>query len=323
MCTQHEQATPGKRGDPPTHQFPEPSLHPVANHRRANRTADYKAYLRLGVLGYRTGGQQQMPGQGRATSPSARAHRALELLRAPHPRLLRQHDPSSKGRSADNLTRPAPPAAKPHREVLGVVPAGDIAGSRHREGDRRSLTPVGPRPAISLSARNQTASCSRPLRRRAARTARPARVRIRSRKPCTFARRRLFGWNVRLLTGTPGRSGNTVLNQGQTCRAPRAPNMAQPVNGTGDPRTGQTEPLPRVKHRDFHNVPTAGDLGCGKSRSAGRLRGAGRSRRDGETALQPTYTPVDEPVDNELRLVIDLVERIAARARLRGEGSHR
>jgi hypothetical protein len=52
-----------------------------------------------------------------------------------------------------------------------------------------------------------------------------------------------------------------------------AANMAQPVYGTGDPRTGQTEPLRGVKHRDFHNAPTAGDLGCGKSRSAGRLRG--------------------------------------------------
>ncbi len=39
-------------------------------------------------------------GQGRATGPAARAHRALELLRAPHPRLLRQHDPSSRRRSA-------------------------------------------------------------------------------------------------------------------------------------------------------------------------------------------------------------------------------
>jgi hypothetical protein len=28
---------------------------------------------------------------------------------------------------------------------------------------------------------------------------------MRSRKPCVFARRRLFGWNVRLLTGTPGK----------------------------------------------------------------------------------------------------------------------
>jgi hypothetical protein len=40
----------------------------------------------------------------------------------------------------------------------------------------------------------------RPLARRAARIARPARVRIRSRKPCVLCRRRLFGWNVRLLT---------------------------------------------------------------------------------------------------------------------------
>jgi hypothetical protein len=36
------------------------------------------------------------------------------------------------------------------------------------------------------------------LRRRFDTIARPARVRMRSRKPCTRARRRLFGWNVRL-----------------------------------------------------------------------------------------------------------------------------
>lgn len=40
----------------------------------------------------------------------------------------------------------------------------------------------------------QTASLARPLRRRAAMIARPARVRMRSRKPWVFARRRLFGW---------------------------------------------------------------------------------------------------------------------------------
>ena len=49
----------------------------------------------------------------------------------------------------------------------------------------------------------QTASLLRPLRRRADRIERPARVRIRRRKPCTLARRRLFGWYVRLLTGYP------------------------------------------------------------------------------------------------------------------------
>jgi hypothetical protein len=43
----------------------------------------------------------------------------------------------------------------------------------------------------------------RPLRRRAARIERPARVRMRRRKPCTFARRRLFGWNVLLLMAVP------------------------------------------------------------------------------------------------------------------------
>jgi hypothetical protein len=42
-------------------------------------------------------------------------------------------------------------------------------------------------------------SSVRPLRRRAARIERPARVRIRRRNPWTFARRRLFGWNVLLL----------------------------------------------------------------------------------------------------------------------------
>src|SRR5258708_27867820 len=50
---------------------------------------------------------------------------------------------------------------------------------------------------------DQTLTRARPLRRRAASTARPARVRMRSRKPCVLARRRLFGWNVRLLTETP------------------------------------------------------------------------------------------------------------------------
>src|SRR5947209_20629093 len=43
----------------------------------------------------------------------------------------------------------------------------------------------------------------RPLERRPARMARPARVRMRSRKPWVLARRRLFGWKVRLLTTTP------------------------------------------------------------------------------------------------------------------------
>ena len=42
--------------------------------------------------------------------------------------------------------------------------------------------------------RPQAESSVRPLARRAERMARPARVRIRRRKPWVFARRRLFGW---------------------------------------------------------------------------------------------------------------------------------
>jgi hypothetical protein len=57
MRPQHEQATPREPGDPPAHQFPEPSLYPVANHRRANRTANNKAYLRPRISWYRAGGQ--------------------------------------------------------------------------------------------------------------------------------------------------------------------------------------------------------------------------------------------------------------------------
>ena len=59
----------------------------------------------------------------------------------------------------------------------------------------------------------------RPLRRRAARMARPARVRIRNLNPCVFARRRLLGWNVRLLT--------SVSRCGSACR--RAGGVPLPV----------------------------------------------------------------------------------------------
>jgi hypothetical protein len=49
---------------------------------------------------------------------------------------------------------------------------------------------------------DQAVSLARPLPRRAETMARPARVRIRRRKPWTRARRRLFGWNVRLPLAT-------------------------------------------------------------------------------------------------------------------------
>src|SRR5699024_7276464 len=54
--------------------------------------------------------------------------------------------------------------------------------------------------------RDQAVSAERPLRRRAATMPRPARVRMRRRNPCTLARRRLFGWKVRLPLAMVGSS---------------------------------------------------------------------------------------------------------------------
>ena len=71
----------------------------------------------------------------------------------------------------------------------------------------------------------QAESSERPLRRRAARIARPARVRIRRRKPWVLARRRLFGWKVRLLTRVSNYIGwvSHAARPGSGCRddAPR------------------------------------------------------------------------------------------------------
>ena len=65
--------------------------------------------------------------------------------------------------------------------------------------------------AVSKTA--QAESFERPLRRRLAKMARPARVRMRRRKPCLRARRRLFGWYVRLLTGASSRRWWTHLRR--------------------------------------------------------------------------------------------------------------
>ena len=116
----------------------------------------------------------------------------------------------------------------------------------------------------------QAARRWRPLPRRAAMIARPARVRIRRRKPCFLCRRRLFGWNVRLLTGmTPvtrehKMSTNPLIGSVQgACPAHRRRTREQVPQGAQhetagstptDPRyvapCGQVKPgIPRLFHR--------------------------------------------------------------------------
>ena len=118
--------------------------------------------------------------------------------------------PGRQSRWPETSGRPArrpPRTVRENSERLRIrAAAGSIGVTAHWPG------PHSGRPGAG-----QTLTRARPLRRRAARIARPARVRMRSRNPCVFARRRLFGWNVRLLTGTPGRQGKVGAATGPAC----------------------------------------------------------------------------------------------------------
>ena len=80
---------------------------------------------------------------------------------------------------------------------------------------------------LLLRPQPQAARRLRPLRRRLDRIERPARVRMRRRKPWVLCRRRLFGWNVRLLNVfTPLEGlGTTVWSPGR--RRARTPSPVE------------------------------------------------------------------------------------------------
>jgi hypothetical protein len=88
---------------------------------------------------------------------------------------------------------------EPPTEPYSASSSFEVRPAAHARSSGQHHTP----PSSRWRSAGQTLTRARPLRRRAASTARPARVRMRSLKPCVFARRRLFGWNVRLLTETP------------------------------------------------------------------------------------------------------------------------
>lgn len=137
MRSHHEQTTLGNRVKALSHEFPEPPLHPVANHRRADRFAHYQAYSRLAgtrEVAVRAivavfSGNKGVHGEEAGSGPLALPHDEPEVLRASHPRFTRQHLRGGRGRGRQALRR------------------------------------------------------ARPLLRRDAMIARPARVRMRSRKP--------------------------------------------------------------------------------------------------------------------------------------------
>jgi len=141
---------------------------------------------------------------------------------------------SRAGRAGDPRPVAAPRDARP--AVSARTPSAS-ASVRLREARAITVAPASLRRRQARA--GQTLTRARPLRRRAARIARPARVRMRSRNPCVFARWRLFGWNVRLLTGTPGQQGEVDAATGPRRRAVHmqepALAVAGPMNGT---RTG-------------------------------------------------------------------------------------
>lgn len=120
----------------------------------------------------------------------------------------------------------------------------------------------GKHSALTLPAGSQTDRRERPLRRRAARIARPARVRMRRRKPWVFARRRLFGWKVRLLTvGSPG------LGRASGGHTKHAPTHGDPMRLRTRPavtKSGFT--LPGFRRSKSHSVTprrdTPSTFGC-------------------------------------------------------------
>jgi hypothetical protein len=149
-----------------------------------------------------------------------------------------------------------------HRCVKFSGPPHAVACRKHRQRTRRS---------------DQADNARRPLRRRLDTIERPARVRIRSRKPCTRARRRLFGWKVRLPLATafsslcraqkylshPTSSHFATTSVGSGLAAGRrgpqstsswvaavSPTFGRLFEGTDEPSPGQTWPGPTdpLKH---------------------------------------------------------------------------
>ncbi len=157
-------------------------------------------------------------------------------------------------RGDDGAKLTAQPIATRRRSDRAADREGDA--QRHRRGIVEKGAPQGlgsgratgacqclERPA-SADPPDQAESRVRPLSRRALMIDRPARVRIRARKPCLRARRRVLGWNVRFTVSRPSRTCST---NGQAPR-PR----------TSDGRSGEqpgAEPE-RIKARASWNRST-------------------------------------------------------------------
>jgi hypothetical protein len=100
--------------------------------------------------------------------------------------------------------------------------------------------------------------------------ARPARVRIRSRKPWVFARRRLFGWKVRLLTVSLHHIRVVIDAAAPLARAARG-RTAQAVGALGRGRHTRTQRYGRTWVKVKPATPRPNELANVGPRSVGGI----------------------------------------------------
>jgi hypothetical protein len=132
---------------------------------------------------------------GRARGVAVDGAQRFESRRRPRPGSRRiqpgsVHRRQSPGRARRPVGRQSEHRGELSHDVL------DSAATCSQEA-ARELLPL----QAARSGPAQADSRARPLRRRAPMIPRPARVRMRSRKPWVRARRRLFGWKVRFTSG--------------------------------------------------------------------------------------------------------------------------
>lgn len=108
----------------------------------------------------------------RSSSFPPTTYNSFELVSGGHAIAVRQHQRALESSFADSNSE-----HEINDVTVGIV--AQVRTARHCTARRRAI--------------NYAESSVRPLRRRAPRIARPARVRMRKRNPCTLARRRLFG----------------------------------------------------------------------------------------------------------------------------------
>lgn len=219
--------------------------------------------------------------------PGAHEQPAVRKQRGAGHRLDRGPQPSPEAIPRDRgPDAPADREREARRDdlVIREVPAPQRLGPGVETIARQPLE----RSSLADSANSQAESRLRPFRRRALTIDRPARVRIRARKPCLRARRLVLGWKVRF-TAAP--KVQVASNSGGTTEA----DLARALNPLAEARTEA------VTYRPAKATARPAPLATGRpwvdTRSQTARARPGRSRgRFGRSAEATSGYP--QPVDN-------------------------